>query len=246
MNIALFDIDGTLTASNEIDSDCRADAFRDVFGFELNRNWDDYEHTTDRGIAVQALREHGHEATEHDLSLDRSRCVQLLTERMTKLEEIPGAGAFLAQLLARDWHIALCTGAWGDSARLKLLRAGLPTDLPLAACDEEISREAILRRGIALVSGTNADTIVSFGDAPWDVRAARNLHLPLIGIAQPRGQRNCAEAEQPRYSRTSAMQPRCLRRSIALLLNLFSRGGAETRRKETASLLRVSAPPREK
>jgi phosphoglycolate phosphatase-like HAD superfamily hydrolase len=30
MNIALFDIDGTLTESNEIDSICFADAFRDV------------------------------------------------------------------------------------------------------------------------------------------------------------------------------------------------------------------------
>jgi phosphoglycolate phosphatase-like HAD superfamily hydrolase len=183
MRIALFDIDGTLTASNEIDSECRADAFRDVFGFDLDRNWDAYEHTTDRGIATQALREHGREATEHDLSLDRARCVQLLTERMTELDEIPGAGAFLAALLARDWRIALCTGAWGDSARLKLARAGLPIDLPLASCDDDISREGILKRGIALVDGGPHDVVVSFGDAPWDVRAAGHLHLPFIGIA---------------------------------------------------------------
>jgi phosphoglycolate phosphatase-like HAD superfamily hydrolase len=183
MNIALFDIDGTLTASNAIDSECRADAFRDVFGFDLDRNWDAYEHTTDRGIATQALRERGRVATEHDLTVDRARCVLLLTERMKTLDEIPGAGAFLAALLARDWRIALCTGAWGDSARLKLSRAGLPLDLPLASCDDEISREAILRRGIALAGGTEEDTVVSFGDAPWDVRAARALRLPFIGIA---------------------------------------------------------------
>ena len=183
MRIALFDIDGTLTASNEIDSDCRAEAFRDVFGFELDRNWDAYEHTTDRGIATQALREHGREATEHDLSLDRARCVQLLTERMTELDEIPGAGAFLATLLAGDWRIALCTGAWGDSARLKLSRAGLPLDLPLASCDDAVSRKAILQRGMVLVGGGPHDVVVSFGDAPWDVRAANDLHFPLIGIA---------------------------------------------------------------
>src|SRR5258706_210713 len=183
MNIALFDIDGTLTASNEIDSECFSESFRDVFGIDIDTNWDAYEHTTDRGIAIQALLEQGRVATEHELSQGRARCVQLLTERMTKLDEIPGAGAFLAALLARDWRIALCTGAWGDSARLKLLRAGLPLDLPLASCNEDMSREAILRRGMALVGGGAHDTVVSFGDAPWDVRAARALELPFIGIA---------------------------------------------------------------
>ncbi|HEX7681218.1 MAG TPA: HAD family hydrolase [Thermoanaerobaculia bacterium] len=184
MNIALFDIDGTLTASNPIDSECRADAFRDVFRFDLNTNWDTYDHVTDRGIAIQALSQaRGHEPTEHELSLDRARCVQLLTNRMTNLQEIAGAGAFLAQLLARNWRIALCTGAWGDSAHLKLSCAGLPLNLPLASCDDDISREGILQRGIALVGGGPHDVVVSFGDARWDVRAANTLHLPFVGIA---------------------------------------------------------------
>ncbi|MBV8544744.1 MAG: HAD family phosphatase [Acidobacteria bacterium] len=187
MPIALFDIDGTLTASNDIDSECRAQAFMDVFGFPLNTNWNDYEHVTDRGIAIQALREaRGRVPTEHELSLDRTRCVQLLDERMKFLDEIVGACAFIKQLRAREWRIALCTGAWGDSARLKLARAGLPTDLPLASCDDDISREAILQRGIEL-AGSVDDVIVSFGDAPWDVRAAATLQLPFIGVGSRSG-----------------------------------------------------------
>ena len=168
----------------EIDSICFADAFRDVFEIDIDTNWDAYEHTTDRGIASEALRRAlGREPAEHDLTRHRARFVQLLNERMTSLSEIAGAGAFLAQLLARDWRVALCTGAWSDSARLKLVRAGLPSDLPLASCDNDISREGILRRGIALGGGNKHDVIVSFGDAPWDVRAAANLQLPFIGIA---------------------------------------------------------------
>jgi beta-phosphoglucomutase-like phosphatase (HAD superfamily) len=187
MNIALFDIDGTLTASYEIDSICFADAFRDVFEVDVDTNWDSYGDTTDRGIASEALRRAwGREPAEQDLTRHRTRYVQLLDERMTSLQEIAGAGAFIKQLLARDWRIALCTGAWSDSAKLKLARAGLPSDLPLASCDEDTSREAILRRGIALVGGGRDDIIVSFGDAPWDVRAAANLQLPFIGIASGR------------------------------------------------------------
>ncbi|MEA2162743.1 MAG: hypothetical protein QOK37_870 [Thermoanaerobaculia bacterium] len=184
MKIALFDFDGTLTASNDIDSLCFADAYRDVFGIAIDNNWDSYQHTTDRGIVSESLRGHyGREPAEEEIAEHRKRFVKLLDSRMTSLQQIAGAGAFLAQLLDRDWRIALCTGAWSESARLKVSRAGLPLDLPLASCDEDISREAILTRGIALTGGAQDDIVVSFGDAPWDVRAAANLQLPFIGIA---------------------------------------------------------------
>ncbi|HXH90766.1 MAG TPA: haloacid dehalogenase-like hydrolase [Thermoanaerobaculia bacterium] len=184
MNIALFDIDGTLTESNAIDSLCFADAFRDLFGVQIDTDWDSYQHTTDRGIVVEALRRaRGREADAHEIALHKARFVQLLAERMMELNEIPGAAAFLAQILARNWRVVLCTGAWGESARLKLERAEFPTELPLASCDDDVAREGILRRGIALAGGGVGDVVVSFGDAPWDVRAAASLRLPFIGIA---------------------------------------------------------------
>jgi phosphoglycolate phosphatase-like HAD superfamily hydrolase len=184
MNIALFDIDGTLTQSNEIDSICFADAFRDVFGVGIDTDWDSYQHTTDQGIAVEALRRaRGREAEAHEIARHRTRFLELLGERLTALNKVPEAAAFLAQMQARDWRVVLCTGAWSDSATLKLIRAGLPTGLPLASCDDDVAREDILRHGIALAGGGGEDVIVSFGDAPWDVRAAANLKLPFIGIA---------------------------------------------------------------
>jgi len=56
MPLALFDIDGTLTASNAIDSICFEDAFRDVFGIKIDTDWNAYEHDRSRhrlgGIAA--------------------------------------------------------------------------------------------------------------------------------------------------------------------------------------------------
>jgi phosphoglycolate phosphatase-like HAD superfamily hydrolase len=187
MPLALFDIDGTLTASNEIDSVCFADAFRDVFGIEIDTNWDSYEYTTDRGIVSEALVRSGRDVTESALAFHRMRFIELLDQRMTSLDEIPGTRAFLGELIARNWRVAICTGAWSESARLKLMRAGVGSDLPLASCDDDASREAILRRGKALAGGGPDDVAISFGDATWDLRAAANLQLPFIGIASGPG-----------------------------------------------------------
>ena len=198
MNIALFDIDGTLTESNEIDSLSFADAFRDVFGVGIDTDWDSYLHTTDQGIVVEALRRaRGREADAREIALYRTRFVQLLGERMTELNEVPGAAAFLAQMQARDWRVVLCTGAWSDSARLKLTRAGLPAGLPLASCDDDIAREDILRRGRTVGRAGS-------GESQPAIHRHRGGRAPTV----------CAGVERPRSSLISRMPQRCSQASI--------------------------------
>jgi beta-phosphoglucomutase-like phosphatase (HAD superfamily) len=184
-SLAVFDIDGTLTDTNAIDSECFVEALEAEYGIHsIDTDWSSYPHTTDRGIVREILRRAwSREAEEHELAAHRERFVELLSRHESRA--IPGAIEFLRFLRGRGWSVVLCTGAWRDSARVKLRTAGFPDDLPLSSCDEAESREDIVRNGIALMPP--ADRVVVFGDAVWDVRAARNLGLPFIGVGSRSG-----------------------------------------------------------
>ena len=55
--VALFDIDGTLTATNEVDRDCFLAAFLQEFAItEIDSDWLGYEQTTDRGITADQAK----------------------------------------------------------------------------------------------------------------------------------------------------------------------------------------------
>jgi len=186
-HVALFDVDGTLTDTNAIDTVCFIEALHDEFGIDsVDDDWSTYTHTTDRGILTEILRRAwSRQPAEADLQRHRERFLTILRERMTSVREIAGAIAFLPFLREKGWTIVLCTGAWRASARLKLDRAGFPADLVISACDEAESREEILRNGLRHVP--SASRVVVFGDAVWDVRAARNEQLPFIGVGERSG-----------------------------------------------------------
>jgi beta-phosphoglucomutase-like phosphatase (HAD superfamily) len=143
-------------------------------------DWSDYPHHTDRGLTHEFLRRKWlRDPAEEDIARHRAAFIATLRARITALEEIRGARAFIEFLRARGWEIALATGAWSESAQLKLAAAGFPAGLPLASCDEWPSREEIVSAAIA---SRRCDRIVVFGDGWWDVAAARSLNLPFIGV----------------------------------------------------------------
>jgi phosphoglycolate phosphatase-like HAD superfamily hydrolase len=56
MMLVIFDIDGTLTRTYDLDGAPYARAFVETFGQPLpSREWTTYRHVTDRGIAEVAL-----------------------------------------------------------------------------------------------------------------------------------------------------------------------------------------------
>lgn len=183
MKSAIFDIDGTLIDSTAIDWLCFADAFAEAFGLDATRtDWSGYAHHTDRGLVREFLqRAWGGDPSNEAILAHREVFLRLLKNRIHKLDEIAGARAFLRFLQQRHWRVALATGAWSRSANLKLERAGFVSDLPISCCDSAESREEIMQNAIG---DSTQEQIVVFGDGPWDVRVARKLSLPFVGIGK--------------------------------------------------------------
>lgn len=194
MQLVIFDIDGTLTNTNKIDENCFVRAFALELGiFGINPNWTEYTYTTDSGITQQILQENLERFTSNEeLVRLKARFVSLLQEAFINnqdlFSEIPGSANILAKLqLDSDWCVAIATGGWCESAKLKLQKANLPIEgIPLASANDALSREDIIKRTIIKAKNIyqveNFRKIVFVGDGVWDVKAAYQLSIAFVGI----------------------------------------------------------------
>ena len=195
MNLAIFDIDGTLTESVAVDESCFVQAFRDVLGIErINTNWLEYTFQTDSGLALEICRNHlGRDPSGAEISRLQSRFAELLSAAVEgagqPIREITGAAALLRLLRAHArWHVAIATGGWRMSARFKLASAGLAVDgFPWANADDALDRVDILRTAIGRAGQhyeqDTFEKVVYVGDGVWDVRAAKALGIGFLGLA---------------------------------------------------------------
>jgi hypothetical protein len=86
-----------------------------------------------------------------------------------------------------DVAIALATGGWGESAKLKCRVAGLTIDrFAFASCDDSDAREEIMSiaraRAAALNGIAGFDAFIYVGDGIWDWKASCRLGIPFIAI----------------------------------------------------------------
>ncbi len=196
MNLAIFDVDGTLTETNDVDEICFVQALADAHSItEINTNWMEYQYVTDSGIMFQIFQERfGRPPDESELVNFKSCLMDLLEAHQAKdstlFAEVPGASRALTLLNGETgWAVALATGCWRDSAELKLKAAGIQTEhLPAAFAEHGLSREAILQTALShaqqLYGQSRFERIVSVGDAQWDIQAAGNLGIPFVGLGK--------------------------------------------------------------
>jgi len=191
MNLVMFDIDGTLTETMKVDEECFVRSFADVFGFHgINTDWSQYPHTTDSGIFRDIYTSRvGRPPKPAEVLRFQNHFIGLLAAASSQFpfKPVTRAQQFLSRLArAGSYRIALATGAWSDSARLKMASAGLCfDDHPAASADDAIERESIMKVSMQRAverHGGPFQSVVYVGDGVWDARACRALSIPFLGI----------------------------------------------------------------
>lgn len=194
MNLAIFDIDGTLTNTNSVDNECFIKALAEAHGItEIDTDWTAYPHTTDSGITQHVFQEKfDRNPEEAEVDKFKNCFVSMLSEQYqshsASFAEIAGASTALNRL-KRDsaWAVAIATGCWRQSALLKLKAAKIDTDgIPAAFAEDAVSREDILKTAVSQsleqYRVNRFGKIVSIGDGLWDVRTARRLGFAFLGV----------------------------------------------------------------
>ena len=190
MPLVLFDIDGTLTDTMDVDTRCFLQAFVDVCGFsDVNPDWSVYKNTTDAGIFREVFgSRRGRAPTASETVEFRDHLVTLFRSAALQgpFAPIRGALELLTRMRERgDYRIGLATGSWSDAARVKMAAAGFCyDDYPEASADDAPDRETIFQIAATRTAGDTCKwhRPIYVGDGVWDVKMSRLLGIRFLGI----------------------------------------------------------------
>jgi phosphoglycolate phosphatase-like HAD superfamily hydrolase len=208
--LAVFDIDGTLTDTNAVDDECFTRAVAEVLGLDaVALDWSTAPHVTDSGLLRWLAERHrGGPPTPDEADAVQRRFLELLRAELAaapaRFRPVPGAPTALRALQAVGWEVAVATGGWEASARLKLRAIGLDLSwCALASGSDAETRAEILRLAVHRAGGDGSEParVVSIGDGVWDVRAAGVLGWPFVGVAAE------AQADRLRIAGASTILP---------------------------------------
>lgn len=187
MKAILFDIDGTLIESMTVDTELYLASIGEVLGSVRFRGaLSDYEHVTDNGILAQVLDDNGYPFDEQTAAAIKAIFVDKI-ERHIETEgpfsTIHGAIEFFERTRASDGRrVAIATGGWRESARLKLESAGFDIDgIPLVTGDDAWTRIEIMETALARLGGA-FESVTYFGDAEWDRQACQSLGWNFVAV----------------------------------------------------------------
>ncbi len=186
--LIIFDIDGTLCDTHEVDARCHAEAFESVTGRSLATvDWSRYPEATSTAIVHDLLSEMGiPNAVDTEQRILEEFIARLDAEAQCKpdlFRPIDGALELFEDLRRRkDYKIAIATGDWHESAKLKLRLSGFKTDDVPFASSSDTRRRADIIALAALRAGFEVSDAVYVGDGVWDIKAARELSMRFVGV----------------------------------------------------------------
>lgn len=180
----MFDVDGTLVHSSDIDGRLFSAAVADETGLALDTNWSRYRHVTDAGILHELLRAAGMvEQFDDTCARVKHNFYCRLREHLAlnPLQQVAGAARLIEILNARDdVVVSMTTGGWGETARLKLQSAGLELEeIPLASSNDHYRRIDIMRIAAGRADG-GCLPCTYFGDGVWDKMASAELGYDFV------------------------------------------------------------------
>jgi phosphoglycolate phosphatase-like HAD superfamily hydrolase len=185
----LFDIDGTLCDTNEVDGLCYRHAAASALGVRPEEvDWSDAPHRSDSGIARWLWeRFRSRPPTREEQASLRAEFVERLHDelrrRPSRFCSVPGAAELLHDLRGVKFAIGIGTGGWRASAELKLAAAGLDTTLLHATADDAEARAEIFSLAYRRVVGTRPFLkVLLVGDAVSDVETARHMGWGFLGV----------------------------------------------------------------
>ena len=196
--LIIFDIDGTLTKTNDVDSVLFEKAILDILPiYSLDTNWANYKYSTDAGIITEIIQSHFNRAPyASEIESIKNRFFSYLTSTFSDDPShclpINGAQVIFKKLFKLEWDIVIATGGWETSALLKLRSANIPHQtIPIAHSDDHMERKNII--SIAIERSQNHykkcdyTKVIYVGDRLWDKCAAMDLGIGFIGIGDDLG-----------------------------------------------------------
>ncbi len=195
MNLLVFDIDGTLLNTTDVDTECYQKALQKTFDISIDSfDWEDFTHVTDQGVTEDILKNHfGRMPMPSEMrSVEEAMTYFVKDKRATHPESfLPAEG--IMKLLNElenqtDIGFVLATGAWEGSALTKL--TSLPqldmNSIPWEHAGPLKRREDIVnsavRKGENHYRVQGFEKICALGDGKWDKLTAEDLSLNFVGV----------------------------------------------------------------
>ncbi len=176
----IFDIDGTLLNSSTEDEAMYKEAVERVLGgVRFRPRLNDYAHVTDTGILLQVLEDNAAPADDGIIARIKDEFFEILESFVATsgpFPEVPGARGVIDRLRVSEAHeVAIATGGWQRSARIKLSTAGFDIDkIPLVTSDDAVGRTDIMSLALDSI-GRDVESVTYYGDGAWDQQACQDL-----------------------------------------------------------------------